>query len=494
MNNSGPSILGVDIGTSSLKAVVFNFKGEIEAISRVGYSYRTPAAGWAEINPETWWQSLKEALAQLRDKGIALQMVAAISFTGQMHTGVLFSADDKILQPTILWLDRRATAEMEKLQESLNLPPYQLNSTYTLPKLLWLYNNRLQVMTKAKKILWPKDFLRWRLTGEMCTDPTDAMGSGLYDWENKCWAEDRLRLVGLTPEVLPPIVPANFQGGKIIKSVAGELGLNPAVKVVVGMGDMAALIGGAPAKRGRVVCSLGTSSMVFTRLSADEVVSAPHNSLYTITIDSYRLFGGVSSTTGASLVWIYDNIFSWNKSKNQIKSFEDYVQDALEIKPGADGLCFIPYLAGERSPYWSDHLKGGFYGLQTAHDLRHLTRAVLEGVAFSLRHLLDIFEVSGVPVNELALAAGGIRTPGWAQIIADACQMDVSIYSGQETVTRVLYAICMEHLGQGKLEKYLQDSFAKPHIVKKQENYQKVYAQNYRVYRNFSKFALNENI
>jgi len=486
VKHDGLGILGIDVGTSSLKAVAFNGTGEIQALSRVAYTYAIPQSGWAEIDPETWWLALKKALLDLESQDIQLKKLSAVSFTGQMHTGVLLDQENVPISPAILWLDRRAAGETEELRQKLNLPPYQLNSTYTLPKLLWMHRHRPELMEKAKRILWPKDYLRWRFTGEICTDETDAIGSGLYDWEGKCWDPERVKMLGWAPEVLPPIRPSNADGGTVLSSVAEELGLNPNLKVVIGMGDMAALLGGAPLKEGRVVCSLGSSSMIFTRLFDHRNVSAPDHSLYSLRMGSFHLFGGVSSITGAALDWLYEQVYG---GRERHIPFESFIHAALDVKPGAEGLVFLPYLAGERSPYWSDQITGGFTGLKISHDMRHLTRAVLEGVAFSLRHILDLFRESGVPVTELALAAGGVRTPGWAQIMADVCQMDVFIYTGQETVTRVLFAACMDYLEQADFEEILTASFDQPRVICCRPELSGVYEENYQKYRQFSRFA-----
>jgi len=407
-----------------------------------------------------------------------------------MHTAVLLDSEDRPIPPTILWLDRRAANETEELREKLGLPPYQINSTYTLPKLLWLHRHRPDVMAKARKILWPKDYLRFRLTGEVCTDLTEAGGAALLDWDRLCWAVDRLELVGLNPDVLPPIRPPDADAGRIRPEIADSLGLSQDTKVVVGMGDVAALIGGAPPKPGRVVCSLGSSSMVFMALSEDQRVEDPANRLYTYPLlPPYRLFGGVSSTTGAALMWVYEKVCP---GREQGKSFDDCLDEALRVEPGADGVCFIPYLAGERSPFWNDELRGGFYGLRLTHDWRHLLRAVMEGVGYSLRYLLDIYLELDLPVEELVLAAGGAEARGWPQIIADVCQRDVLIYTGGETVTRVLYALCQAHLGRAGFEEGLLRTFGEPAVIRHRPELQTTYDTGYRTYRSFVAFALKQ--
>jgi xylulokinase len=201
------------------------------------------------------------------------------------------------------------------------------------------------------------------------------------------------------------------------------------------------------------------------------------------------MLGGVSSTSGAALLWAYENI---SRGPAQGESFEAFVTEALAIAPGAEGLTFVPYLAGERSPYWNDTIRGGFYGLRLSHDHRHFARAVMEGVAYSLRHLLDIFGELGAPVDEIALAGGGTRTEGWPQMFADVCQRPVAIYAGQETVTRVLYALCQSCLGVSTFEDSLAATFDEPHCFANRGELADVYETGYRAYRSLARYAIEQ--
>jgi sugar (pentulose or hexulose) kinase len=219
------------------------------------------------------------------------------------------------------------------------------------------------------------------------------------------------------------------------------------------------------------------------------VVRDPGNRLYVYPFGPYPMLGGVSSTTGGCFTWVYEKI--WLGQEMGL-SFDECVGRALEIEPGANGLCFIPYLAGERSPYWSDTIRGGFYGLQLTHDVRHLLRAAMEGVAHSLRQLLDIFSELDAPIREIALAGGGASIPGLPQIMADACQRDVIIYAGKETVTRVLYALCQAHLGRASFEESLLQTFRVPIVFHCQPELQRTYEEGYRRYRALAQFARDQ--
>jgi xylulokinase len=490
MGQQSPYVLAVDVGTSSLKAVLYAGEGAVLGTAIQRYTYRTAHAGWAEADPREWWAAFENAAGELRSAGFALDQLKAIAFTGQMHTAVLLDADRQPLEPTILWLDRRAAAETAELVAALKLPPYQLNSTYTLPKLVWLHRNQPETVRRIRTILWPKDYLRFRLTGDVCTDTTEPGGAALLNWDTMTWAAERLDWAGLPPSVLPPIRKGVEIVGHPLWEVADRLGLPPDAAVIAGVGDVAALISGAPPQPGRVISSLGSSSMVFAALGDDQHPRDPAQRLYSYPLlEPYRLFGGVSSTTGAALVWAYETLARGAAGQG----FAQAVSLAAKLEPGASGLCFIPYLAGERSPFWTDELRAGFYGLQLSHTWQHLLRAVMESIAFSLRHLLDIYAELNVPVRDLALAGGGTKTPGLCQIIADVCHHDVAIYTEEETVTRVLYALCRSALARDDFGASLLATFPQPGITPCNPRLRESYDLAYERYRRFVDFAVHES-
>lgn len=483
-----PHILAIDIGTSALKAVLYAVNGQVLLTSTARYEYQTPQPGWAEAHPADWWAALVEAVAALRQAGFNLETVQAIGLTGQMHTAVLLDEAGNPLPPTILWLDRRAVTETAELQAQLNLPPQQLNSTYTLPKLLWLARHQPETLARTRHLLWPKDYLRYRLTGQLATDPTEAAGAALLDMEQQSWALDRLALVNLGPEVLPPLRSAAAEAGPLLPEVAASLGLSPSTKIIVGAGDVIALLGGAPPAPGRLSFSLGSSGMISCRLADHQAINDSRQRLYIYPLLPYRLLNGVLSTSGAALTW------AWQALYDEDVPLAAVLEAVHTTPPGADGLFFLPFLAGERCPYWNDALRGGFYGLTIAHRRPHLVRAVLEGVAYSLRHLLEISEELGVPIHEIALAGGGTATAGWPQIIADVCQRPLVIYAGQETVTRPLYAYAATALQPNlSFDEALRCTFETPSRLAPQSKLAGVYQPIFRRYCLLADFAA-ENI
>lgn len=473
-------VLVYDVGTSSLKLVLYNREGLVLEQRSIPYDYQTPNPDWAEIDPAVWADALFAGLQVFADKGL-LSELEAISGTGQMHSGVLLNAEGKALNPCILWLDRRAEQETLELNEMFHLPPFMLNTTYTLSKIYWLKKHMPEVLNAAKRLIFPKDYLRYLLTGIIVTDATEGVGAALLDWNTGFWDKNRLERIGCDPDILPPILPADAEAGRILPSIAERFGIPTGVKIFTGYGDMVALLGGAPHSPGRLVYSLGTSSMFFT-LVDEANKTAAENSLYTLTLNGTHLFGGVSSTTGASQMWFYENIYAQG-------TLDEMVEDAWTVPPGCGGLVFLPYLAGERSPYWSDRISGGFYGARLQHDKKHFARAMLEGVAYSVKHMIELYEESGVPIREIALAAGGVKTKGWAQLISDVTGLPVAIYTGQDTVTKVVHAMCASRLDGSGFNEALLQSFGEPKMLSPDATNREEYDRCYRRYRRFSSFA-----
>ena len=478
-------MLALDVGTSSLKSVVYDFNGKILASESQSYEHHTPQPGWAEADPGDWQQAMESCLINLSKSTSLLQQVEVIAFTGQMHTAVLLDADLKPLEPTILWLDRRSSAETLELQTVFDLPPYHLNSTYTLPKLFWMKKHLPEVIQKARHLIWPKDYLRFLLTGEIFTDITEPGGASLLDWDTLDWARERLVYIGIDPQILPPILQPDEEAGFLLPAIIERYQINPNAKVIAGAGDVLALISGAPPEKGRLNCSLGSSSMIFTPLEINQNIIDPKNRIYTYPLLKVPMLGGVSSTTGAALQWAWKNFYPDT-------AFNTAILEALEVNPGCDGLFFLPFLSGERSPFWNDALRGSFHGLSLAHSRPHFTRAVMEGVGLSLAYLIQIFEVMGVNINEIALAGGGTNTPGWAQMISDICQLPVNVYTGQETVTHALFAYACMAMKDGRtFDDALHMTFEEPLRLLPDQNKASIYKQVFNHYKLQAEFNQN---
>ncbi len=341
-----------------------------------------------------------------------------------------------------MWLDRRCATEAAELTAELKLPPYHLNSTYTLPKLVWLARHRPAVIARTRTVLFPKDYVRYKLTGVVCTDVSEAGGASLLNWHTRQWTPERLAFANLPASVLPPLCEDGQVVGTVLPDVAGMLGLPRDVMVITGVGDVAAILGGAPVEPGRVMVAMGTSSMLYAILP-DHLrdVRDKNDGIYPYDLCGYRLLGGVSSLTGGALDWAWR---AFGAASGM--GFADAMRVVEGMSSGLDGLVFVPYLAGERSPFWRDDLRGMFIGLNLGHTWAHMLRAVVEGVALCTRLMLERFARLGMPSPVVALSGGASRHAIWRQVLADVCRREIDVFGSDSAASNVVYARCAQAL------------------------------------------------
>lgn len=478
-------ILVLDIGTSALKATLYAQDGAILAQASQGYSYHCPEPNSAEADPDDWWHALPGAQAQLNAD---LSSVRVIGLTGQMHSPVLLDEHKAPIKPCLLWLDRRCAAEAAELSAELKLPPYHLNSTYTLPKLMWLARNRPGVIAQTRALLFPKDYVRYKLTGVLSSDVSEAGGASLLNWQSRQWAAERLAYAGLDASILPPLREDREIIGCVLPDVADRLGLPHDAQVITGVGDVAAILGGAPVEPGRVMAAMGTSSMLYAILpDALRDVRDERDGIYPYDLCGFRLLGGVSSLTGGALDWAWRAFGAASGL-----SFSEAMQVVAAIEPGAKGLVFVPYLAGERSPFWRDDLRGMFIGLNLGHTWVHMLRAVVEGVGLCTRLMLDRFARLGMPSPTIALAGGVARHAIWRRVIADTCQRDVAVYGSDSAASNVIYALCAQTLEPGlAFAEALNRVFESPSITHRDAARAPTYADHAAAYRAHVDVMLN---
>ncbi len=480
-------VLVLDVGTSALKATVYSARGAILAQASQGYRYASPEPNSAEADPDDWWRALPPALAQL---GTDLRAVRIIGLTGQMHSPVLLDEDGEPIKPCLLWLDRRCGTETAELTQALKLPPYHLNSTYTLPKLVWLARHRPEAIARARTLLFPKDFVRYRLTGVRCTDASEAGGAALLDWVSRRWATERLHYAHLDATVLPPLRGESEVIGTVLDDVADALGLSRRTPVVTGVGDVAAILGGAPVEPGRVMLAMGTSSMLYAILP-DHLREArdENDGIYPYDLCGFRLLGGVSSLTGGALDWAWRAFGAASGL-----SFDQAMRTVECMAPGADGLVFVPYLAGERSPFWRDDLRGMFIGLHLGHTWAHMLRAVVEGVGLCTRLMLERFARLGMPSPIVALSGGASRHAIWRRVLADTCQRTLALYSGDSAASNVVYALCAQVLEPHvPFAEAMNRIFGRPTLIPPDAATEATYARAYACYRDYLAHMLGED-
>ena len=430
------SFIGIDLGTSSVKILAIDKGGDIIGSTSKEYPVYYPKTNYAEQNPEDWWTGVKEAMNELVNEYPQLaDTVESISFSGQMHGLVALDKNDDVLIPAILWSDQRTGEECEDITKAIgqeNLTKYTSNKAltgFTAPKILWVKKNQPEIFKKIEHIMLPKDYIQFKLTGEYATDMSDASGMLLLDVKNRKWSKEMIDFLGITEEMLPKLFESYEVTGRVKKEIKKEIGLENCGNILVaaGAGDQAAgAIGAGVVEDGILSVALGTSGVVF--VSEEEYSVDTENRLHSFchANGKYHQMGVVLSAA-ASLKWWIDQV-----QKDTSNPYNVLQAEAEKIKPGSEGLYFLPYLLGERTPYSDPDAKGCFVGLSISHRRDHMTRAVLEGVIYALRDSLEIIKDIGGNTNEIRLIGGGAKSPLWQQIVADIFGIPVYITNSSE--------------------------------------------------------------
>ena len=422
-------VLGIDVSTTATKAVLVDEAGGVAGIGSASYGYDVPRPQWSEQDPALWWDGALAAIRSvLATTGVGGADVAAIGLAGQMHGAVLLDASDEPLRPAILWNDQRTAAECDEIRERvgperlIELSGNDALTGFTAPKLLWVRNHEPDVWGHVAHVLLPKDYVRLRLTGTHAVDRADGAGTLLFDLAARDWSHEILAALDLDPTWLPPTAEGPDVAGVISPSAASATGLRAGTPVIAGGGDQAAnAVGVGAVDPGVVALSLGTSGVVFA--ATDRPLVEPRGRVHAFchaVPDRWHLMSVMLSAAG-SLRWFHDALAP-------SVGYEELAERAGEVPPGSDGLWFLPYLSGERSPHPDPLARGAFVGLTVAHDRRHLTRAVLEGVAYGLRDGLDLMVAAGMPApGQIRASGGGIASPLWRQILADVLGAEIAM-------------------------------------------------------------------
>ncbi len=419
-------VLGIDTSTTATKAILVDRTGTVVGVASSTYSYETPHPLWAEQEPDLWWTATCEAIkAVLAESGVTGDEVDALGLAGQMHGLVLLDEHDQSLRPAILWNDGRTGAECDDIRTLITKERFiQITGNdaltgFTAPKILWVRNNEPEVFAQASHILLPKDFVRLRLTGTYATDRAGASGTVLFDLANRDWSAELLSKLDLNPAWFPPTFEGTDITGHVTAQAAAATGLAKGTPVVAGAGDQAANgIGVGAVHEGIVALSLGTSGVVF--VSTDSPQIEPDGRLHAFchaAPGKWHLMGVMLSAAG-SLRWFHDELAP-------DESVEDLVASAESVPPGAEGLLFLPYLSGERTPHPDELARGAFVGLTTRHTRAHMVRAVLEGVAFGLRDSLELIRSTGIGIDQVRASGGGTQSGLWRQILADVLNVEI---------------------------------------------------------------------
>ena len=413
--------LGIDLGTTGLKAVLVKPDGEIAAVGYREYPILVPSPGYAEQDPRDWWRALAEALGDaMRDGGAAPGDICGIGFSGQMHGTVLLDAAGALLAPAIIWCDQRSVPEVELVRKTLgmerlgHLTQNPISTGFQLASLLWVKKHRPEVYEKIGKVLLPKDYLRYRLTGEYGSEPTDACSTLLFDCRERTWSGEILSAFGIDPAILPKLGKTPMEtAGELTPSAAAELGLPAGIPVVYGGGDQPMqAIGNGILTPGDASVTLGTGGQVF--VPSPKPSYDPTLRTHTFCHGPETLWYVMGATLNCCLAqnWFFDKVIGE-------RDFAELHARAAKVPMGAEGLYFLPYLTGERTPHMNPMAKGMFFGLTLGHDRDYMTRAVVEGISYALRDAMATIETQEIRVNRLILSGGGAKSPLWRKILAD---------------------------------------------------------------------------
>ncbi|CAG7650786.1 xylulokinase [Paenibacillus allorhizosphaerae] len=422
--------LGIDLGTSAVKCILVDEAGSVKAGHSVEYPLLQPEPGWAEQHPEDWWNGTADCIrALLAQSGVNGEEVAGIGLSGQMHGSVFLDSQLAVVRPALLWCDQRTAAECDWIERTIGketlglLTGNRALTGFTAPKVVWLRNHEPDHYKRTAHLMLPKDYVRLRLTGAFGMDLADASGTLLLDVAGRHWSQEVLGRLDIPAEWLPPLYESNAVAGRVLPEAANRTGLIAGTPVVAGGGDQACgAVGVGVVSRGIASVALGTSGVVFVHDDAYEAdpECRLHSFCHGVPGKWHRM--GVMLAAGGSFQW-WKNHFAYEELQQAATEGRDvyeYLTALAQTAPlGSEGLLFLPYLTGERTPHPDPKARGGFIGLNLRHTKAHLTRAVLEGITFGLRDSLELVKQSGIEITELRVNGGGARSLFWRQMIAD---------------------------------------------------------------------------
>lgn len=434
---AGASFLGLDVGTSGVKAILVAPSGEIEASAIAPLELSTPKPGWAEQDPNAWWEAsvlaIKQVLAAKPDA-----RVASVGISGQMHSSVFLDKAGQVIRPALLWCDGRTTAECREITERVggearlrDLASNPALEGFTLPKVLWLRAHEPQAFARLATVLLAKDFVRYRLTGVLATEPSDASATLMYDTARLRWSSEILRAVGLPESIVPTVGGSSEVLGTVNAAASRVTGLPLGAPVVGGGADNACGAAGVGAVTpGEAVSSWGTSGTVLAPMAEPRVDPSLRAHTFCHVVPGMWYLMGVVLAAGGAFAWYRDQLVRELAGSPAINDRLD--EEAASVAPGADGVTFLPYLQGERTPHRDASMRGAFLGLSLAHSRAHLTRAVVEGVCFALRDSLSILQEVGMTPSSMLLTGGGAKSPFVRRLQADVFGVPVRTVNREE--------------------------------------------------------------
>ena len=487
------AVLSIDVGTTAVKSMVVECSGQVLAVESVDQPMSLPRVGWTEQDPDMWWLSTQKAVSAVIDRIHRLPKsieVCAVGLTGQMHSSVFLDKYRKVIRPALLWNDMRTTSQCIEITDKLGISGLLRTGGnlalegFTAPKLLWLRQNEPKNYGRLRTLLLAKDYVRYQLTGEIATELSDAAGTMLLDIRNLCWSVEALQTLSLSSEILPRFVGSTEVSGQLTKDVADILGLPAGLPVVGGGADNAAgAVGSGVVQPGVVQSSIGTSGVILMPTEEPRFDSQMRLHTFCHSVPGQWYMMGVILSAGNALKWMRDIL-----SPDGNYSYQLLIDEAGRIPPGSDGLLFLPYLAGERTPHNDSSARGVFFGLHLGHTRAHMIRSVMEGVCFALRDALQLMRPFIVGAPKIRAIGGGARSSIWCQMQADVFNSPVVTLS--ESNGPAYGAAAMAAVGAGMygtigdvVDQWVSTSTEINPDPARTRNYNELYEQYVQLYR-----------
>ena len=479
-------LLGIDLGTSSVKSMLLDSESRRIAVEAASYDVDIPETGYAEQQPELWWASLIKTLQQLNVKNSEMfEKISAISLSGQMHGAVLVNEAGIPLRPAILWLDQRATEQLKEIERRLDVQTMgkvfgnRVVAGFAFPSLLWLKKHEPETLEHAAALLMPKDYIRLKLTGKIGCEVTDASATDLFYIADRTWAWKIIREFGLPERIFRETHESTELAGFITSECEKECGLRAGIPVFYGCGDqMAQSIGNGVCHEGAVISNIGTGGQISAYIKNAVYDRKLRTHTFCHAVDKAYTIYGATLCSGLSLRWFKDKIL-------HVKSFDEMSGLAAKVKAGSGGVIFLPYLTGERTPHMDPDAKGAFFGLSLDQDRASMVRAVMEGVTFSLKDSLTIFQDLGIECDQIIASGGGSQSDIWLQIQADIYNREVKVCTVSEQAC--LGACILAGVGSGVLQDVQEGidrfvSFRERHYFPVKEHVE-IYEQQYEIFQ-----------
>lgn len=489
-------LIGIDLGTSSTKTILFKEDGQIVAQDSYDYPLYHPEESWAEQDPNDWFNAVVNTIKTVvKESKVNAEDIKSIGLSGQMHGLVMIDEYENIIRDAILWCDGRTSKECSEINEILgeekiiNITGNPALTGFTLSKIIWVRNNELENYKKCKKILLPKDYIRFKLTGEYYTEYSDASGTNLLDIKNLTWSKEILEKLNIDESLLPEIKKSHEISGYITKEISSLTGLKCGTPVVAGAADnAAAAIGAGVIEEGNGFMTIGTSGVIFSPINYPKVDKAGRVHTFCSAVEGKWAILSCTLSAGQSKKWAIESLFSEEKkkAKEENNSIYEILDREIEKMPiGSNKLFFLPYLMGERSPLLDEKARGAFIGLLDFHNKYNMYRAVLEGVSFSQKQCLDIMSEMGIDFLNLRIAGGGSVSGLWRQMFSDTLNTKLETLESSETAA--LGAAILAGVGSGvykDIESATKSIVKKKDIVNPNMNNHLEYMNYYNVYKN----------